>query len=164
MRERDAFMRIRKNSVSFGLLPSDQLPPAVAERMKRHTFITMTVIGHGETLLRKVCRTFWDGGMPDRRDMVQIVDGLERILAGQSAAKAFGLGQGRGRTYKPDYQFRDQKVAAVIDELRKEGLSVAGAVQWVVEHSKLREATVNGIYKKHQKKQREIARILKAHP
>ena len=107
------------------------LPAAVAARMEKRIFITITEVRvvHAHDRFIKAVR---EGVIPDRHDMRAVATQLELVLSKKETfARAFGLIAGQGRKSSQRTARRNELINAEVEELRDEGWSLEKAADHV---------------------------------
>lgn len=123
-----------------------ELPPAVAARMAKRTFIVLGVVAV-ETALDRFLKAVKAGETPNQDDMRIVGAQLEHALSKESIRKVFYLEGGRGRKESKSVARRNDRINAEIEELRDEGWTLDDAAELVAQRYSVSADLVKKVHK-----------------
>lgn len=123
-----------------------ELPPAVAARKEKRTFIVLGIVAT-ETSLDRFLAAVKAGETPNQDDMRIVAAQLNHVLAGEPFRKAFGLQRGRGRKESKSFAWRNQHINAEIEELRDEGWTLDEAAELVAQRYSVSSELAKKVHK-----------------
>lgn len=139
------------------------LPPAVSGRMAKRVFIKITAL-RGESPHDRFIKAVRAGKSPDPDDLRIVAEQLESVISGEvTFERAFNLIQGQGRRASADIQHRNQRIAAEMEELRKEDdYTLDDAAELLAQrYPGVSVESVIKIHKNRMKQQRDSAKLRK---
>jgi len=152
-------MRKVKPVASFKRPTRPPLPVEVEAQMKRKIYVKITHIGPADSMLKNVRKALSNNETPNREELLKLLDGLERILAGETANNAFGFWSGKGRPRDQEFRRRDNAIAYEVAELRRFGKRLDDALELVARRYKKSESVINKIYQAQARLERRVMAI-----
>jgi hypothetical protein len=139
-------MRKLKDVPPFKRPTSPLLPAEVEARMKSKIYMRVTFGSPADLMIKNVRKALRNNEPLNREELLKLLDGLERILAGSTANDAFGFWPGKGRPRDDQFRMRDQAISYEVAELRKYGMRLESALELVAQRYKKSESVINKIY------------------